>query len=111
MNVNTIKISVVITVMFSLLSSCNKSTTTTTATCDGTSSTYNSNMKAIVDANCTSSGCHPTYNSYQGIKSILENGQFTSHVLTSKDMPRNSTLSSDQLNKIKCWADAGYPEK
>lgn len=97
--------------LFTLLYSCNKSSTKTTASCDGTSSTYNSNMKTILDANCTASGCHPAYSSYQGIKSILENGQFTSHVLTSQDMPRNATLSSDQLNKIQCWADAGYPEK
>lgn len=87
------------------------STTSTTTTCDGTASTYNSNMKTMINTYCTSSGCHPNYSTYTGIKSILTNGQFTSHVLSSKDMPRGSSLSSDQLSKIQCWADAGYPEK
>jgi hypothetical protein len=93
--------------------SCNKNSQTNkiTPTCDGTASTYNSNIKTILDGACTSSGCHPQYASYAGLRGILGDGQFTSHVLTSQDMPRNSSLSADQLNKIKCWADAGFPEK
>jgi hypothetical protein len=78
--------------------------------CDGTSSSYNSNIKSIINNSCTSSGCHPSYSSYSGIKSILDNGNFKNEVLTKKSMPKGNSLSSDQLNKIQCWVDAGYPE-
>ncbi len=92
-----------------IFSSCNKSKTT--LTCDGTVSTYNSNIKSIIDASCTESSCHPAYKTYDGIKSVLNSGAFKSQVLTNQSMPRGSKLSSDQLNKIQCWADAGFPEK
>jgi hypothetical protein len=93
------------------LLACNKSSTKTTPTCDGTASTYNSNIKAIIDGACTSSGCHPGYTSYSAIKTILDNGQFKKEVLTNQTMPKNTKLSTDQLNKIQCWADAGFIEK
>ncbi|MDX2171550.1 MAG: hypothetical protein SFY56_00420 [Bacteroidota bacterium] len=79
-------------------------------TCDGTSSSYNSNIKSILNNSCTSSGCHPSYSSYSGIKSILDNGSFKNEVITKKSMPKGNSLSSDQLSKIQCWIDAGYPE-
>jgi len=93
---------------------CKKSTSTsstTTNTCDGTAATYNSNVKSIIDGACTSSGCHPTYNSYSGIKSILNSGDFKREVITNKTMPSGSSLTSSQLNILKCWSDAGFPEK
>lgn len=109
------KTSVLITALVStlLLSlwSCNKTSTTASTTCDGTASTYNSNVKNILDGACTSSGCHPTYNTYSGLKSILTSGDFTREVITNKTMPRGSSLSASQLNILKCWADAGFPEK
>jgi hypothetical protein len=40
----------------------------------------------------------------------LNNGSFKSHVLIEQDMPRGSKLSKDQLDKIQCWADNGFPE-
>lgn len=93
---------------------CKKSTgttTTSTNTCDGTAATYNANVKSILDGACTASGCHPTYNSYSGIKSILTSGDFKREVITNKTMPSGSSLTSAQLNILKCWSDAGFPEK
>ncbi len=78
--------------------------------CDGTSSTYNSNIKSIINNSCTGSGCHPSYSTYLGLKSVLDNGTFKQQVISNKSMPKNSSLSTDQLNKIQCWVDAGYPE-
>jgi hypothetical protein len=78
--------------------------------CDGTSSTYNSNIKSIIKSSCISSGCHPSYATYAGIKSILDNGTFKQQVISNKTMPKGNSLSSDQLNKIQCWVDAGFPE-
>ncbi len=81
-----------------------------TPKCDGTTSTYNSNIKTILNNSCTSSNCHPNYSSYTGIKSILNSGAFKTEVITNKSMPKGNSLSTDQLNKIQCWVDAGYPE-
>ncbi len=104
-------VSLFVLVLFFMLLSCSKPVSKTTPTCDGTASTYNSNIKSIIDNNCTNAGCHPNFSSYAGIKYVLGDGQFNSHVLMNQDMPRNGKLSTDELNKIQCWADAGYPEK
>ncbi len=79
-------------------------------TCNGTDSTYNSNIKDIINNNCTSSGCHPGYSTYAGIKPILDNGKFNSEVLQSKSMPEGKKLSDSELSVIKCWVDGGYKE-
>ncbi len=99
-----------VTATLVIFNSCNKSKVT--PTCDGTASTYNSNIKSIIDASCTNSNCHPSYKTYDGLKSVLNSGTFKTQVLTDQSMPRGSaTLSQDELNKIQCWADAGFPEK
>ncbi len=77
--------------------------------CDGTVSTYNSNIKSIIDANCVS--CHSSYSSYLGLKTILDNGSFASEVLSKQTMPKNAKLSSGDLNAIQCWRESGYLEK
>lgn len=77
--------------------------------CDGTNSTYNSNMKAIIDSKCLS--CHDSYTSYANISKDLKNGSFKKHVLIEQDMPQGSKLTKDQLDKIQCWSDNGFPEK
>lgn len=79
-------------------------------TCNGTDSTYNTNIKDIINSNCTSSGCHPGYSTYAGIKPILDNGKFNSEVLQSKSMPKGKKLSDNELSVIKCWVDGGYKE-
>ena len=79
-----------------------------TPVCDGSTATYDSNIKTIIDSKCVS--CHSAYGSYSGISSITSNGKFTQHVLTDQDMPENSSLSQDQINLIQCWADAGFPQ-
>jgi hypothetical protein len=94
-------------ILFMAMLSCKKAVV---AKCDGTASTYNFNMKTLINSNCTNSSCHPNYATYNGIKSILTNGSFKSHVVTNKDMPRGSSLSTADLNQIQCWIDAGYPE-
>lgn len=88
--------------------SCKKKKNKITPVCDGTNATYNNTVKSIVNSNCVS--CHSNYSSYSGLSSITTNGQFTQHVLTDQDMPENGSLTSDQLNKIQCWVNNGYPE-
>ena len=90
-----------------LILSCGKSKA---PKCDGTNSTYSGNMQSLINSKCTSPACHPTYTTYAGIKSTIDLGTFKDRVISKKDMPSGSTLSSGELNKIQCWIDAGYPE-
>lgn len=89
-------------------SGCKKSKKKVTPVCDGTNATYNNTVKAIVNSSCVS--CHSNYSSYSGLSTITGNGQFAQHVLTDQDMPKSSSLTSDQLNKIQCWVNNGYPQ-
>lgn len=90
-----------------ILISCKKNKT---ITCNGTDATYNANVKTIINANCTGSGCHPSYSSYSGIKNVLDNGAFNSKVIEQKTMPKGKRLSDDELSILKCWVDGGYKE-
>lgn len=87
---------------------CKKKKNKVTPVCDGTNATYNSTVKTIVNANCVS--CHSNYSTYGGLSGIINNGQFNQHVQVDQDMPKDGDLSTDELNKIQCWVDAGYPE-
>jgi uncharacterized membrane protein len=85
-----------------------KDASPTAVTCNGTNASYNSNIKAIITANCV--GCHGSYNSYAGLQSSLTDGSFARVVLTEKSMPRGNTLSADNLSVLQCWKERGYPE-
>lgn len=88
--------------------SCKKAAKKVTPVCDGTNATYTNTVKSIVDGNCIS--CHSGYSSYTGLSTITTNGKFTQHVLSSQDMPQAGPLSADQLNKLQCWVNNGYPQ-
>lgn len=90
------------------VTSCKKSKNKVTPVCDGTNATYSNTVQAIVSSNCVS--CHSGYSSYSGLSTITTNGQFAKHVLTDQDMPENGSLTSDQLNKLQCWVNNGYPQ-
>ncbi len=79
-------------------------------TCDGSDPNYDQNIKSIINTNCTSSNCHPSYSTYNGIESILRNGSFKKEVLEKQRMPEGRTLSSSQLNSLQCWVENGYKE-
>ncbi|MFN5621384.1 MAG: hypothetical protein ACK478_08785 [Flavobacteriales bacterium] len=81
-----------------------------TPTCDGSNPTYNGAIKSILDSRCGSASCHPNYTSYQGLSGILQSGDFKREVLTNQTMPEGSSLTQEQINKIQCWVDNGFPE-
>jgi hypothetical protein len=81
-----------------------------TPVCDGSAPTYQNTIKSIIDSKCATSNCHSNYTNYNGLRPALENGSFRREVLVDQTMPQNSTLSQDQLNKIQCWANNGFPE-
>lgn len=93
------------------LSNCNKDQKKLTPSCDGSKPTFNSGVKSIIDSKCASSSCHPGYSTYNGIKGITQNGDFTKEVLTNQTMPKNTSLSQDQINLLQCWANNGFPEQ
>jgi hypothetical protein len=81
-----------------------------TPTCDGSSPTYQSAIKSIIDSKCATSNCHPNFSTYGGLQQDLQSGSFSKEVLKDQTMPKGSALSQDQLNKIQCWADNGFLE-
>ena len=100
--------------------------------CDLIVTSYDTNVKAIIDQTCAYSGCHDgsggigpgDYNSYDGLLQDLESGSFTNRVITVKDNPslgmppdksvypqsQQDTLSPTQLEIITCWLQEGFPE-
>lgn len=105
--------SVLLTAIFASLS-CSKSSDTST-TCDTAGVTYTNNVKPIMSASCTSSGCHSTsshasgiiLDTYDGVKAAAQSGGLVSSI-QSGSMPRGaSKLESCVITKIKAWVDAG----
>lgn len=99
--------------------------------CETSSATYNTNVKPIIDLSCAYSGCHNgggaapgNYSSYDGLQSIIQNGNFVNRVIDqqanpSVGMPPNKDiypasqqddLSADQMEIIQCWIDSGFGE-
>lgn len=106
----TMKKLFVATSLILTIGACKKENSKLTPACDGSHPTYNSEIKSIIDTRCATSGCHPGFSSYSGLNGILQNGQFKREVLTNQSMPQNSSLTQDQINKIQCWVNDGYPE-
>ncbi len=77
-------------------------------TCDGSTPTYDGDIKAIIDANCVD--CHSEYDNYNGLKASVDNGSFEREVISKQTMPRNGSLTASQLSKIKCWLEQAAPE-
>lgn len=76
--------------------------------CDGSSPTYESFVKDIVNTNCVS--CHSEYSTYTGLSLITTNGDFEKAVLIDQNMPENGSICQDVMNKLQCWVNNGYPE-
>ena len=83
--------------------------------CDSLNVTYTLTVKPIMDASCTTSGCHSAgsgngdYTTYAGLKAKVDNGSFKQRVLEDKNMPPGGPLSAETLEKLQCWLDAGAP--
>lgn len=81
-----------------------------TPSCDGSQPTYQSSIKSIIDTRCATSNCHPNYATYEGLLPALQGGSFRREVLVDQTMPQGSSLTQDQINKIQCWVNDGFPE-
>lgn len=92
------------------------------SSCDNIVTSYELNIRQIVDNTCAYSGCHPEYADYQGILPVLEDGSFRTRVLKLKadanlGMPpdyapdnRPKDLNEEQINLITCWLENDFPE-
>ena len=86
-----------------------------TLDCSTINSSYSSGILPVINANCTSSGCHNAgsvngdFTIYAGIKLKVDNGSINNRVVVQKNMPPSGALSVDNLNKIKCWLNSGAP--
>jgi len=101
---------IAISCLVAAFTACKKESGNLTPSCDGSNPTYNGSIKTILDTRCGSASCHPNYTSYNGLSGILQNGDFKREVLTNQTMPQGSSLTQDQINKIECWAENGFPE-
>ncbi len=93
--------------------------------------TYNGAVKAIIDETCAVSGCHVAgggspgnFSDFAGLEPFLNDAPngFRDRVIVlrtdaSSGMPPDYAaaspinLTDEQLEIVKCWADAGYPEQ
>ncbi len=75
---------------------------------DTSAVTYSAYVKPLLDAKCGTS-CHASYMNYNGLKVVIDNGNFNNRVLVKKDMPPAGALGTTDLAKLKRWLDAGAP--
>ena len=84
--------------------------------CDGSSPTYDDDIKVIIDNNwilCHDAGSGDgDYTTYVAFSEHRSSGEFESSVLIKQNMPQSSSniLTEVQLSKIQCWVENGYPE-
>jgi uncharacterized membrane protein len=93
--------------------SCSEEDVAQTTSCSGTSVSFANDVKAIIDSKCaTNSGCHGAA-SVNGpgplttYTAIAQNKNQISAAINSGAMPKGSSLTSDQKNKILCWIQNG----
>lgn len=95
--------------------------------CDGIMPSYEVDIRPILEASCSYSGCHlggsnTTYADYGDLITSIESGVFRDRIITQRSdevigMPPNyapdnrpKDLTADEILLIECWLDAGYPE-
>jgi uncharacterized membrane protein len=82
------------------------------ATCNGTTFSFATDVKPIIDSKCAISGCHGTGSgngpgALTSYAAISQSKNQISAAVSSGIMPKGSSLTSDQKNKILCWIQSG----
>ena len=79
---------------------------------------YSTTIKPIIDASCATPGCHVPggsgsgdFTTFPDVALKVQNGSFKARVIdgTPGFMPAAGRLPDDQIEKIKCWLNAGAP--
>lgn len=98
------------------------------AACDTIQTSYEANVKDIIDRTCAYSGCHidasiGNYLTYEGMLGRLNSGGIRNRVISLRDDPvvgmppdyvppgRPEDLTQAELEIIECWLEAGYPKE
>lgn len=81
--------------------------------------TYENTVQFIIKNKCALSGCHQSaanigdFTSYVELIPSIENTAFQTFVIDLQIMPPegNVALTDDEITKLSCWLENGYPEK
>lgn len=96
-------ISALIGVVF--FASCKKdSNTTYTPTCDGTTKSWVTDVKPIMDGYCAN--CHSSFSIYSSVSNSLSSIRSK---IVDGTMPKSFSLTTAQKDKVVCWIDNGAP--
>ena len=74
---------------------------------------YATDIVPIINSKCSITGCHTSgvlfgdYTNYAELKARADNGKIKLLVLDNATMPIGSSLTGEQMQKIKCWLDNG----
>ena len=111
-----------------LISSCSKdediandpdnSSPTEIDTCMEIDPSFKDDIKPIIDASCAIEGCHVSggqgngvFDSYDVVKSKVDNESLLNRAVTNANMPPSSSVgpkpTAAQRNLIKCWIEGG----
>lgn len=83
--------------------------------------TYDNQIRPLIINSCAYAGCHAggapgNFTTYTGLTGYINNGRLESRAIIARDMPPvyailgPSSLMDEELELIKCWVQAGYPE-
>jgi len=81
--------------------------------CDVTNSSFGAGINPIIQINCTLGGCHVPgtgrvdFTTYEGIKSVVDDGRLKQMVIDQKSMPPSRPLSTCNIKLIQAWIDNG----
>jgi uncharacterized membrane protein len=83
--------------------------------CNGVNAKFSADVKPILQAKCTLSGCHNAASGAGG--TILETysqvaakaSRINARCVVQKNMPPSAPLTSAETATLKCWIDSGTP--
>ena len=78
-------------------------------------------VRVLVSNSCGYSGCHngidrgENYNNFAGLESFLISGNFSSRVLSARDMPPSNAsgvtfLTDEEIDLLRCWEQNDFSE-
>lgn len=101
--------------------SCEKDKTLIPVSCQTTIS-YSMDVVPIVQSSCMTglgpgTGCHDAWiTEYNNIVNVIENESWQNDIWISYSMPKIpnnfaiDSLTTDEIQIMKCWVEQGYPE-
>ena len=100
----------------SLLQSCayhNEEALYPDSNCNLTGVSFSNDIRPLIEVNCAISGCHVpgtgniSYTTFEGFKTVAENGRLHHMVVETRQMPPVGSLSECSIDKIEAWINQG----